>query len=122
MPARKTVKKPGELKLAALPEPIAAVREELLAEHTAETAARITGPEFDAYCTAVYRLRDARARIAEEELIVPDAKNQPVVHPAYAVERMAADDLRKWGDKFKPRPSRGGAVTNGEKSESTAKG
>ena len=27
MPARKTVKKPGELKLAALPEPIAAVRD-----------------------------------------------------------------------------------------------
>ena len=61
------------------------------------------GPEFEAYCSAVTRLRDAQARIRAEELIVPASKNAPVAHPAYAIERQASDDLRKWGDKFKPR-------------------
>lgn len=94
------------LKLATLPAEVAAVREELLSAHSEDMRSRIIGAEFDAYCTAVTRLRDAQARIAEEKLIVPDAKNQPIVHPAYAVERMASDDLRKWGDKFKPRGRR----------------
>ena len=60
------------------------------------------GPEFDAYCTCIARMRDAQQRIAAEELIVPDSKNAPVAHPAFAIERQCADDLRKWGRKFAP--------------------
>lgn len=101
MPAAKKA-----LKLSEVPPEVAAVREELLTEVSNDQAARMVGPEFDAYCGAVARLRDAQARIAEEELIVPDAKNNPVVHPAYAVERLATEDLRKWGDKFRPRKGR----------------
>lgn len=84
------------------PSDFEAVRAELLAEH-GDGADRVRGPEFDAYATCVARLRDAQARIAVEELIVPDSKNQPVVHPAFAIERQCMDELRKWGDKFRPR-------------------
>lgn len=74
-----------------------------LVEDLGATAERKVGPEFEAYCGAVVRLRDAQRRIYEEELIVPDAKNAPVAHPAFAIERQAMDELRKWGDKFRPR-------------------
>jgi len=66
-------------------------------------AARKEGPELEAYCGAVARLRDAQSRIFDEGLIVPDSKNQPVAHPAFLIERQAMDELRKWGDKFKRR-------------------
>lgn len=84
-----------------LPRSVQAVKDELLAEHP--QADRIQGPEFDAYCTCIARLRDAQRRIEHEKLIVPDSKNQPVVHPAFVVERQCMDELRKWGDKFKPK-------------------
>ena len=86
-----------------LPSEVAAVWSELVAEH-GDGAARIVGPEFEAYCGAVARLRDAQRRIHDEQIIVPDSKNAPVAHPALAIERQASDDLRRWGDKFKPRP------------------
>ena len=72
-------------------------------EALGDKAQRVIGPEFEAYCGVIARLRDAQRRIQEEELIVPDTKNAPVAHPAFAIERQCADDLRKWGDKFKPR-------------------
>lgn len=87
---------------AGLPGEVADVWRERVAV-MGDGAERRVGPEFEAYCAAIVRLRDARARIAEEELIVPDGKNAPVTHPAYAIERQASDDLRKWGDKFAPR-------------------
>lgn len=63
----------------------------------------LVGPEFEAYCACVARLRDVQQRIQAEQLIVPDSKNQPVVHPAFAIERQCMDDLRKWGDRFSAR-------------------
>lgn len=84
-----------------LPRSVQAVKDELLDGHP--QAEKIQGPEFDAYCTCIARLRDAQARIEREKLIVPDSKNQPVIHPAFAVERQCMDELRKWGDKFKAR-------------------
>lgn len=77
------------------------VHEELLKQHVRPE--RVDGPEFVAYCACVARLRDAQERIEVEQLIVPDGKNQPTIHPAFAVERQCMDELRKWGDKFKPR-------------------
>lgn len=63
-------------------------------------ADRLAGPEFEAYCTAVARLRDAQKRIQDEELIVPDSKGAPTAHPAFAVERQCMDELRRWGSRF----------------------
>lgn len=89
-----------------LPADIASVWVELVEALGDERAEKLVGPEFEAYCTCVARLRDVQSRISEEELIVPDSKNNPVAHPAFAVERQCQDDLRKWGDKFKPRGAR----------------
>ena len=61
---------------------------------------RLAGPEFEAYCGAVARLRDAQRRIADEGAIVPDGKQNPVPHPALAIERQCMEQLRKWGSKF----------------------
>ena len=62
----------------------------------------IDGPDLEAYCGQVSRLRDAQARIAEEGLIVADAKGVPMPHPALVIERQAQDEIRKWGSAFRP--------------------
>lgn len=66
------------------------------------TPDRIVGPDLEAYCTQVARMRDAQARIDTEGLIVADAKGNPVPHPAIALERAAQAEVRAWGDRFKP--------------------
>lgn len=88
-----------------LPRSILEVKGEILAS-LGERGADVDGPELDAYATCVARLRDAQARIEAEQLIVPDKHDQPVVHPAFAVERQCMDELRKWGDRFRPGKSK----------------
>ena len=66
----------------------------------------IEGPELEAYCGQVARLRDAQRRIEAEGLVISDPKGNPVPHPALAVERTAQDEIRKWGDRFRPRRRR----------------
>lgn len=63
---------------------------------------RIVGPDLEAYCTQVARMRDAQARVDAEGLIVADAKGNPVPHPAIVLERAAQAEVRAWGDRFKP--------------------
>lgn len=83
-----------------LPPDVAAVWVEIEAQLPTGTK---LGADFEAYCGQVARLRDAQRRIHEEQLIVPDSKNQPVAHPALAIERTAQDEIRKWANKFKAR-------------------
>lgn len=85
-----------------LPVDVAAIWVELTTGY-GDGVERIHGPDFDAYCGQVSRLRDAQRRIHEEQIIVPDSKNQPVEHPALRIERAAQDEIRKWADRFKPR-------------------
>lgn len=59
--------------------------------------ARLSVPELEAVAGQIARLRDAQERIAREGLIVPDGKQNPVPHPALAIERAAQDEIRKWG-------------------------
>lgn len=65
-----------------------------------------SGPEFEAYCGQIVRLRDAQQRLAAEGTIVADPKGNPVPHPALTIERQAAEQLRRWGDKFAPKRRR----------------
>lgn len=67
----------------------------------------ILGPSLEAYCGQVAILRGAQRRIAQEGLIVADTKGHPITHPAIEIERSAQDEIRKWGDKFKPRRDTG---------------
>lgn len=77
-----------------------AIKQEILTAY-GEGYEAIDGPDLEAYCGQVSRLRDAQARIAKEGLIVADGKGQPVPHPALAVEKSAQAEIRSWGNAFK---------------------
>lgn len=77
-----------------LPPDVAKVWAEL-----APTASR-TGPDFEAYCGQIARLRDAQRRIGSEGLITADEKGRPIPHPALEVERKAQAEVRAWGTTF----------------------
>ena len=66
-------------------------------------AERVCGPDLEAYCGQVARLRDAQARLARDGLIVSDPKGNPIPHPALAIEKSAQVEIRAWGNAFKPR-------------------
>lgn len=76
-----------------LPEDVAAVWLELHAD-------RRSGPDFEAYCGQVARLRDAQRRISGEGIVVADEKGRPVPHPALEVERKAQAEVRAWSSRF----------------------
>jgi len=82
-----------------LPEKVAAVWSEIVATH-GPRAAKLVGPEFDAYCATVARHRDAVRRIAEEGAIVPDSKNAPMPHPAIEIEKSTLSEIRRWGSRY----------------------
>ena len=78
------------------------IRKEVLAAY-GDGSDRIDGPDLEALCGQVARLRDAQARLAAEGSIIADPKGVPIPHPAIAIERAAQDEIRKWGNAFKPR-------------------
>lgn len=61
------------------------------------------GPDLEAYCVQVSRMRDAQGRIDREGLVVADAKGNPIPHPALAIEKAAQVEVRAWADRFRPR-------------------
>ena len=65
----------------------------------------IIGPDLEAYCVQVARMRDAQKRIDAEGLVVADEKGRPVPHPAIAIEKVAQAEVRAWGQRFRPRAS-----------------
>ena len=78
------------------------IRKEVLAAY-GDGSDRIDGPDLEAFCGQVARLRDAQARLAAEGSIIADPKGVPIPQPAIAIERAAQDEIRKWGNAFKPR-------------------
>ena len=88
-----------------LPEAVAKVWNEVVDAY-GDDADKITGPALEAYCGQVATLRDCQARIAREGLVVADPKGLPIEHPAVRLERAAQDEIRKWGDQFRPRRRR----------------
>lgn len=83
-----------------LSEPVAQVWAEIVQVHPRPHA--IVGPALETYCTLVATLREARDRIEREGLVVESPRGEPVPHPALAVERATAKELRGWGDRFSP--------------------
>lgn len=77
-----------------------AVWDEIVARH--DDPAEVEGPELEAYCVQVARMRDAQARIDAEGLVVADEKGRPVPHPAIAIEKAAQAEVRAWGGRFRP--------------------
>lgn len=76
---------------------IAEIVEELRADGS---AGRLSDGELEALAGQISRLRDAQSRIAEEGLIVADGKQNPVPHPALAIEKAAQEEIRKWSPQL----------------------
>lgn len=55
---------------------------------------------FEAMCDAAAIRRQAAALLKAEGLTSSGYKGQPVEHPAVKIERAAAQEFRRWADKF----------------------
>lgn len=66
----------------------------------------VTAEMLEAYCTLVIRHRQAAERVEKEGLVVDGGERRgAVVHPALAVERQLADQLRTWAPLVNRAPS-----------------
>lgn len=83
-----------------LPEAAADVWREIVASN--DLAGTVDRAALEAFCTLMARLRDARARVAEEGMVVTDPRGRVIPHPALTVERQTAEQIRAWGDRFAP--------------------
>lgn len=84
----------------SMPEDVAIVWREIVSAN--DLAGRVDRSGLEAYCTLIARLRGARERVATEGMVVKDARGRVVPHPALAIERQTADQVRIWGDRFAP--------------------
>lgn len=83
-----------------LPESPAKVWREIVASN--DLAGRVDRAALEAFCTLIARMRDARARVDEEGMVVEDSRGRTIPHPALTIERQAAEQIRAWGDRFAP--------------------
>ena len=79
-------------KRKGLPKELSAIWDEL----EGEVNERIGSVGLEAFCGQVHRLREAQSRIAEEGMIVQDAKGNPMAHPAVAIEKQAQVEVKAW--------------------------
>ena len=59
---------------------------------------------IEAWAVALGRMRTAQAQLDEEGLVVADDKGRPVGHPALAIERAQAAEVKKWLDRYRKNP------------------
>lgn len=89
------------MKPEGLPADVARVWDEIVAAW-GSSSGQVEGPELEAYAGQVAQLREAQRRIAREGMVIADAKGNPIPHPAIAVEKSAQEQIRAWGDRFRP--------------------
>lgn len=85
---------------AEMPPAAADVWREIMA--TNDLAGTVDRSALEAFCTLMARLREARQRVEDEGMVVKDPRGRVVPHPALAVERQTAEQIRAWGDRFAP--------------------
>ncbi|MFK0005483.1 P27 family phage terminase small subunit [Paenarthrobacter sp. NPDC090520] len=83
-----------------LPKPVADVWREIVASN--DLVGKVDRVALETYCTLTARLREARGRIEDEGMVVTDTRGKVIPHPALAVERSTAEQIRVWGDRFAP--------------------
>jgi P27 family predicted phage terminase small subunit len=81
-----------------LPEAVAEVWREIVASN--DLVANVDRTALETYCTLMARLREARRRVEDEGMVVKDPRGRVIPHPALAVERAPAEQVRAWGDRF----------------------
>ncbi len=89
-----------------MPDAIADIWREIVASN--DLAGNVDRSALEAFCVLMARLREAQKRVEEEGMVVKDPRGRVVPHPALAVERQTAEQIRAWGDRFAPlvKPSR----------------
>lgn len=85
---------------AHLPASAADVWREIM--ETNDLAGTVDRAALEAFCTLMARMRSARKRVEDEGMVVKDPRGRVVPHPALAVERQTAEQIRAWGDRFAP--------------------
>ena len=78
-----------------LPEAVADVWREIVASN--ELVGKVDRAALETFATLMARLREARDRIEEEGMVVTDSRGRVIPHPALAVERSTAEQIRVWG-------------------------
>lgn len=86
---------------AHLPEPVQRAWLEITEGMTQAGVEGAEAPALEAYATAVARMRDAQERVAREGLLIADAKGNPMPHPALAIEKSAAAEVRAWVSRYR---------------------
>ena len=87
--------KPPEHMAPAVAEAWAYVTRGIFEECVAEEAAA-----FEAYAIALCGLREAQRRITEEGMVVSDARDNPIRHPAVSIAKDLGADVAKWSERF----------------------
>lgn len=57
-------------------------------------------PAVEQMVQQIVTARDARRRIDVDGLVVLGAKDEPVPHPALAIERAAQTEIRRWHERL----------------------
>lgn len=83
-----------------LPEAVADVWREIVASN--DLAGKVDRSALETFATLMARLREARTRVEDEGMVVTDPRGRVIPHPALAVERATAEQIRAWGDRFAP--------------------
>ncbi len=83
-----------------LPEAVAAVWREIVESN--DLAGKVDRSALETFATLMARLREARKRVEDEGMVVTDPRGRVIPHPALAVERATAEQIRAWGDRFAP--------------------
>ena len=83
-----------------LPPAVAEVWREIVASN--DLVGTVDRSALETFATLLARLREARGRIEEEGMVVTDTRGRVIPHPALAVERATAEQIRAWGDRFAP--------------------
>jgi P27 family predicted phage terminase small subunit len=83
-----------------LPEAVAIVWREIVASN--DLAGKVDRAALETFSTLMARMREARQRIEDEGMVVTDPRGRVIPHPALAVERATAEQIRAWGDRFAP--------------------
>ncbi|MCO4256500.1 P27 family phage terminase small subunit [Pseudarthrobacter cellobiosi] len=83
-----------------LPEAVADVWREIVASN--DLAGKVDRSALETFATLMARLREARNRVEDEGMVVTDPRGRVIPHPALAVERSTAEQIRAWGDRFAP--------------------
>lgn len=85
-----------------LPEDVRDAWREIVADGLPKSG--VDAMAIEAYATLVVRWRATARAIAEEGIVVDGGRRGAIAHPALAVERALADQIKVWAAVFRKRP------------------